>query len=81
MTGNLHKTYTSIYYELRELMDMKKKALSDTLIKRIAGTLPSGRVLLKGKKKPPGMAGKRKGNDEGLQGDRGGRKSPSKTRY
>ena len=26
---------------------MKKKALSDTLIKRIAGTLPSGRVLLK----------------------------------
>ena len=28
---------------------MKKKALSDTLIKRIAGTLPSGRVLLEGK--------------------------------
>jgi len=28
-------------------MDMKKKALLDTLIKRIAGTLPSGRVLLK----------------------------------
>ena len=36
---------------------MKKKALSDTLIKRIAGTLPSGRVLLKGKKKSVGMAG------------------------
>ena len=51
---------------------MKKKALSDTLIKRIAGTLPSGRVLLKGKKKSVGMAGKHKGNDEGLQGDRGG---------
>ncbi len=47
---------------------MKKKALSDTLIKRIAGTLPSGRVLLKGKKKDGG-AGKHKGNDEGLQGD------------
>ena len=45
---------------------MRKKALSDTLIKRIAGTLPSGRVLLKGKKKPVGMAGKHhKGNDEG----------------
>ena len=29
---------------------MKKKALSDTLIKRIAGTLPSGRVLLKGRR-------------------------------
>ena len=45
-------------------MNIKKKALSDTLIKRIAGTLPSGRVLLKGRKKPVGMAGKHEGNDE-----------------
>ena len=50
---------------------MMKKALSDTLIKRIAGTLPSGRVLLKDKKKLVGIAGNHKGNDEGLQGDRG----------
>ena len=47
-------------------MNIKKKALSDTIIKIVAGTLPSGRVLLKGKKKPVGMAGKHhKGNDEG----------------
>ena len=64
MTGNLHKTYTRIYYELRELMDMKKKALSDTLIKRIAGTLPSGRVLLKGRRSRPAWLGS--------IGDRGG---------
>ena len=51
---------------------MKKKALSDTLIKRIAGTLPSGRVLLKDKKTLVGIAGNHKGNDEGLQWDRGG---------
>jgi len=43
---------------------MKKKALSDTLIKRIAGTLPSGRVLLKGKKKPVGMVGRYNVNGE-----------------
>jgi len=36
---------------------MKKKALSDTIIKIVAGTLPSGRVLLKGKKKPVGIGG------------------------
>ena len=36
---------------------MKKKALSDTLIKRIAGTLPSGRVLLKERRSRPAWLG------------------------
>jgi len=38
-------------------MDIKKKALSDTLIKRIAGTLPSGRVLLKERRSRPAWLG------------------------
>jgi len=64
MTGNCNKTATRISNGLRELTGMKKKTLSDTLIKRIAGALPSARVLLKGKKKPVGMVGRYNVNGE-----------------
>ena len=73
MTGNLHKTYTRIYYELRGLMDIKKKALSDTLIKRIAGTLPSGRVLLKERRSRPAWLGSIKKMMKDYKGIGGGR--------